>query len=150
MLPIAALAFMPETLPQRRPFALELRLAGRAAEIRTQFAFASAVSFTVWAAAALFLTLAPGYVAMLLGLGTLAIGGAFVSLMLFASAGAQLSCRRGSRVRIAIAIGLVLLPIGLASLALADPLHSAALLLAAERWWSVPATVSAIWAPWCS
>ena len=129
MLPIAALAFMPETLPQRRPFALELRLPAVPAEIRKQFAFASAVSFTVWAAAGLFLTLAPGYVKLLLGLGNLAIGGAFVSLMLFASAGAQLFS--------GAALGQTfdlnrprLLPIGLASLALANPLHSAALILA--------------------
>ena len=94
MLPIAALAFMPETVSRRRPFALELRLPAVPAEIRTQFAFASAVSFTVWAAAGLFLTLAPGYVKLLLGVGNLAIGGAFVSVMLFASAGAQLLCRR--------------------------------------------------------
>jgi MFS family permease len=129
MLPIAALAFMPETLSQRRPFALELRLPAVPAEIRTQFAFASAVSFTVWAAAGLFLTLAPGYVERLLGLGNLAIGGAFVSLMLFASAGAQLFSRRLSDT-VAITIGLILLPIGLASLALANPMHSAVLLAA--------------------
>ncbi|MBV8183779.1 MAG: MFS transporter [Hyphomicrobiales bacterium] len=127
MLPIAALAFMPETLSQRRPFALELRLPAVPAEIRTQFAFASAVSFTVWAAAGLFLTLAPGYVKLLLGLGNLAIGGAFVSVMLFGSAGAQIFSRKLSD-RVAITIGLVLLPIGLSSLALANPLHSAALL----------------------
>jgi MFS family permease len=129
MLPIAALAFMPETLPQRRPFALELRLPAVPAEIGKQFAFASAVSFTVWAAAGLFLTLAPGYVKLLLGLDNLAIGGAFVSLMLFASAGAQLFSRRLSD-RPSISIGLILLPIGLASLALANPLHSAALIIA--------------------
>lgn len=129
MLPIAALAFMPETLPQRRPFALELRLPAVPAEIRKQFAFASAVSFTVWAAAGLFLTLAPGYVKLLLGLGNLAIGGAFVSLMLFASAGAQLFSRRLSD-RLSISIGLILLPIGLASLALANPLNSAAFIVA--------------------
>lgn len=129
MLPIAALAFMPETVSRRRPFALELRLPAVPAEIRTQFAFAAAVSFTVWAAAGLFLTLAPGYVKLLLGVGNLAIGGAFVSVMLFASAGAQLLCRRLSHGN-AITIGLVLLPIGLVSLALANPAHGAALLLA--------------------
>ncbi len=83
----------------------------------------------MWAAAGLFLTLAPGYVKLLLGLGNLAIGGAFVSLMLFASAGAQLFSRRLPD-RIAITIGLILLPTGLASLAFANPMHSAALLVA--------------------
>ncbi|MBV9567302.1 MAG: MFS transporter [Hyphomicrobiales bacterium] len=129
MLPIAALAFMPETVSQRRPFALELRLPAVPAEIRTQFAFASAVSFTVWAAAGLFLTLAPGYVQLLLGLGNLAIGGAFVSLMLFASAGAQLLSRRLTP-KASITIGLILLPIGLVSLALANPWQNGALLVA--------------------
>ncbi|MBV9138730.1 MAG: MFS transporter [Hyphomicrobiales bacterium] len=129
MLPIAALGFMPETVSQRRPFALELRLPAVPAEIRTQFAFASAVSFTVWAAAGLFLTLAPGYVQLLLGLGNLAIGGAFVSLMLFASSGAQVLSRRLTH-KASITIGLILLPIGLASLALANPWQSGAMLLA--------------------
>ena len=114
MLPIAALALMPETVLKRRPFALELRLPAVPHAIRTQFAFASAVSFTVWAAAALYLTLAPSYVAMLLGLGNLAVGGAFVSLMLLASAAAQFLWR-GLAFGVAIVIGLTLLPIGLAS-----------------------------------
>ena len=128
MLPIAALVLMPETVLKRRSFALELRLPAVPRTIRTQFAFASAVSFTVWAAAALYLTLAPSYVAMLLGLGSLAIGGAFVSLMLLASAGAQFLWR-GLAFRVAIAIGLALLPVGLASLIFAGPLHSPALLV---------------------
>jgi predicted MFS family arabinose efflux permease len=129
MLPIAALALMPETVLKRRPFALELRLPAVPHAIRTQFAFASAVSFTVWAAAALYLTLAPSYVAMLLGLGNLAVGGAFVSLMLLASAAAQFLWR-GLAFGVAIVIGLTLLPIGLACLIVASPMHSAALLVA--------------------
>ena len=128
MLPIAALVLMPETVLKRRSFALELRLPAVPRTIRTQFAFASAVSFTVWAAAALYLTLAPSYVAMLLGLGSLAIGGAFVSLMLLASAGAQFLCCPGLAFRVAIAIGLALLPVGLRA-HFAGPLHSPALLV---------------------
>jgi MFS family permease len=129
MLPIAALIIMPETVVKRRSFALELRLPAVPYGIRTQFAFASAVSFTVWAAAGLYLTLAPSYVALLLGLQSLAVGGAFVSLMLLPSAGAQFVWR-GLSFRIAITIGLALLPVGLACLILASPLHNAVLLVA--------------------
>ena len=120
MLPIIGLAFMRETVIEKRPFALELRVPAVPAEVRMEFAFASAVSFTLWATAALYLTLAPGYVAMQLGLGNLALGGLFVSLMLIASAVAQF-LGRPLPFRLAMTLGLVLLPVGLASLILASP-----------------------------
>jgi MFS family permease len=129
LVPVIGLVRMEETVAEKRPLALELRLPSVPAAILAPFAFASAASFTVWAAAALYLTLAPGYVAMLLQLDNLAIGGLFVSLMLIASAGAQF-LGRGLPFRAAMLIGLALLPVGLFCLILASPLHSATLLLA--------------------
>jgi MFS family permease len=128
MLPIVGLVGMRETVAKRRPLALEFRLPAVPAGIVKEFAFASAASFTVWASAAMYLTLAPGYVAMLLQLDNLAVGGVFVSLMLIASAAAQF-LGRPLPFRTAMTAGLALLPLGLGSLILASPLHSAALLL---------------------
>ncbi len=130
MLPIIGLAAMPETVTARRPFMLELRHPEVPREIRPEFWLSAAVSFTVWAATALYLTLAPSYVASLLGVANLAIGGGVVCLMLGASALAQTVLRRLSA-RAGMAAGLGALIPGLGGIVLAVPLHSALLLFAA-------------------
>lgn len=130
MLPIVGLAAMPETVAARRPFVLELRRPRVPREIRREFRLSAAVSFTVWAATALYLTLAPSYVAKLLGLANLAAGGGIVCLMLGASALAQTVLRRLPP-RLGMATGLGALIPGLGGVVLAAPLHSAPLLFAA-------------------
>jgi len=130
MTPVVALAATPETVTARRPFVLELRRPQVPREIRREFRLSAAVSFTVWAATALYLTLAPSYVAKLLGLANLAAGGGIVCLMLGASALAQTVLRRLPP-RIGMATGLGTLIPGLGGVVLAAPLHSAPLLFGA-------------------
>ena len=130
MIPVIGLAAMPETVAARRPFVLELRRPEVPREIRREFWLAAAVSFTVWAATALYLTLAPSYVANLIGLANLAAGGGVVCLMLGASASAQTVLRRLAP-RVGMAAGLSALIPGLGGVVLAAPLHSGLLLFAA-------------------
>jgi len=130
MVPVAGLGWMPETVVARRAFVLEVRWPQVPGEIRREFRLSAAVSFTVWAATALYLTLAPSYVAKLLGLANLAAGGGIVCLMLGASALAQTVLRRLAP-RIGMALGLGALVPGLGGVVLAVPLHSAPLLFAA-------------------
>ena len=130
MIPVAALAAMPETVAEPHAITLRLRFPHVPREIRREFMLASATSFTAWGATALFLTLAPSYVATLLELPNLAIGGGVVFLMLGTSAIAQ-TLLRSLPFRTTMTSGLVLLPIGLGGFVLAVPLHSVALLVAA-------------------
>ena len=130
MIPVIALTALPETVAERRPISLRLRIPHIPGEIRREFMLASATSFTAWAATALFLTLAPSYVATLLELRNLAVGGGVVFLMLGTSAVAQ-TLWRGLPFRRMMTLGLVMLPVGLAGIVLAVPLYSAALLVAA-------------------
>ena len=130
MLPVVGLAAMPETIAARQPFVLELRRPEVPRAIRREFWLAAAVAFTVWAATALYLTLAPSYVANLLGVGNLAAGGGVVCLMLGASAVAQTVLRRLPP-RVGMAAGLGALIPGLGGVVLAAPLHSPLLLFAA-------------------
>jgi len=134
MLPVLGLVFMPETAGERRPVSLRLHVPQVPSEIRLEFMLATAASFAAWAATGLFLSLAPSYVATLLGLGNLALGGGVVFLMLGTSALAQ-TLGRGLPFGTTMTCGLVLVPIGLLGFVLAVPLRSAALL--------IPATVVA-------
>ncbi|MDQ2804859.1 MAG: MFS transporter [Pseudomonadota bacterium] len=128
MVPIVGLAAIPETVVRSRPLALTFGRPDVPRAIRREFAFAAATSFTVWAATALFLTLAPSYVATVLHLGNRALGGGVVFLMLGSSALAQMIGRK-LPFRSAITGGLVLLPVGLAGVVLAAPLQSAWLMV---------------------
>ena len=130
MLPMLALVAMPETVAERRPASPRLRLPHVPRNMRLEFLLASGASFTAWAATSLFLTLAPSYVATLLELRNLAVGGGVVFLMLGTSAVAQ-TLLRGLRFRTTMMSGLVLLPIGLLGFVLAVPLRSPLLLAAA-------------------
>jgi MFS family permease len=73
------------------------------------------------------LTLAPSYVAKLLHIDNLALGGGVVFLMLAASAAAQ-AILRGLPQRSAMLIGLLFLTAGLGGVVLAAPLGSASLM----------------------
>jgi MFS family permease len=130
MLPFAALFAVPETVAARGQATLRLRAPHVPRAIRVEFLLAAGASFTAWGATSLFLTLAPSYVATLLGLRNLAVGGGVVFLMLGTSAIAQ-TMLRGLRFRITMRAGLILLPIGLLGFVLAVPLRSVALLVAA-------------------
>ncbi|MFI5024886.1 MAG: MFS transporter [Alphaproteobacteria bacterium] len=130
MAPVIAVAALPETVAFRHPLSLRLRIPEVPRDIRREFMLAGATSFTAWAATALFLTLAPSYVATLLELRNLAIGGGVVFLMLATSAVAQ-TLLRGLPFRTTMTAGLLMLPIGLAGFVLAVPLRSAPLLAAA-------------------
>ena len=127
MLPYLALVAMPETVAERRPPTMRLRIPYVPRAIRLEFLLASGASLTAWAATSLFLTLAPSYVATLLDLRNLAVGGGVVFLMLGSSAVAQILLR-GLRFRTTMISGLLLLPIGLLGFVLAVPLSSIALL----------------------
>ncbi|HSU07498.1 MAG TPA: MFS transporter, partial [Acetobacteraceae bacterium] len=113
MIPTLGLIVMPETISNRRSLAFEMPRFGLPPQIRQEFWLAAATAFTVWAATALFLTLAPSYVAMLLHRNNLAVGGGIVFLMLGGSALAQ-TALRGMRARIAMRVGLGALVPGLA------------------------------------
>jgi MFS family permease len=132
MLPFLALLAVPETVATRRRASLRLRAPNVPRAIRREFLFAAGASFTAWGATSLFLTLAPSYVATLLDLRNLAVGGGVVFLMLGTSAAAQILLR-DLRFRTTMILGLILLPIGLLGFVLAVPLRSIALL--------VPATI---------
>ncbi len=127
--PVFGLVRMTETVATRGTLSFRLSRPKVPRAIRGAFAFASLVSFTVWAATALFLTLAPSYVAALLHLGNLAVGGSVVFLMLGCSALAQAKLRR-LPFRAAVVTGLTLLPAGLAGIVLAVSLDAAWLLFA--------------------
>ncbi|MGW1916872.1 SDR family NAD(P)-dependent oxidoreductase [Streptomyces sp. NPDC002076] len=85
---------------------------------------------TVWAVAALFLSVVPSYAGGLLYSRNLALLGTVVAVMLAASCAGQLASRHGLRPRTAQILGLVLLAAGLAALALAFAAHSLPLVLA--------------------
>ncbi|HEX5327296.1 MAG TPA: MFS transporter [Acetobacteraceae bacterium] len=130
LLPTIGLAAMPETVPARRKLAFEMPRLSLPPAIRHEFWLAASAAFIVWAATALFLTLAPSYMAMLLHLDNLAVGGGIVFLMLGGSALAQTLWRRLPP-RLAMRAGLGVLIPGLAGIVLAVPLGSAALLFVA-------------------
>ena len=125
--PLLQLASIPETVTRSPQFTLRLTRPQIPNDIWAMFALAAAVSFTVWAATALFLTLAPSYVATLLHIDNLALGGGVVFLMLAASAAAQ-AILRCLEQRSAILIGLLLLTAGLGGVVLAAPLGWASLM----------------------
>jgi len=129
LLPLVAIAWLPETVTKPRRFSLALRLPRIPRRIRREFALASVASFAVWSAAALYLTLAPSYVATLLHVHSLAVSGGVVFLMIGSSAAAQ-TMARGLDVWRAMGLGLSLLPLGLVAILLAAPFSSLAMLLA--------------------
>jgi MFS family permease len=130
MLPFVLLPLIPETVAERRPLSLKLRIPQVPREIRRDFALASGASFAAWAATALFLTLAPSYVATLLDLRNLAVGGGVVFVMLGTAAAAQ-TLLRARAFHTTMICGLILLPMGLLGFVMAVPLRSIALLFAA-------------------
>ena len=129
LIPAIAVAKMPETVAETSTFALTPRIPEVPGRIRKDFAVASGASFAVWAAAALYLTLAPSYVASLLHVQSLSVSGGIVFLMIGTSAVAQ-TLGQGLDLRRAMTFGLMLLPIGLAGALLATPLRSVAMLVA--------------------
>lgn len=98
------------------------------AVIRRPFAIASATSFVAWAGTALFLSLAPSYVSVLLDIENPMVGGGVIFLVSAASLAAQLACRGASPQRLMVS-GLILLATGLCGFVLAVPTHSFLLLL---------------------
>lgn len=121
---------MPETIPrqpgrQKRPIpSSRLSVLGG-----LPFALGSITAFVAWAVIALFVALAPTYVAIFLHVQDLTIIGGTVFLLLGASAVTQALLRDLPAQR-AIVTGIVLLLIGLGSVIVAVPIHSLALLLA--------------------
>lgn len=120
---------MPETV--MRPLAEQKRYVPSwrlLTSIDVVFALGSAAAFLAWAVIALFVALAPTYVAVLLHVSNLVITGGVVFLLLGASATTQ-ALLRHLPVQRAIGAGIVLLFIGLGSVIAAVPMHSLALLL---------------------
>lgn len=98
--------------------------------IRLQFATAALTAGIGWAAAGLYLGLAPSYVVALSHVSNIAVGGFVVSLMLLSGGIAQLVFRRKSALSLEIG-GLLSGVAGLALLVIAYPIGSLPLLLAA-------------------
>jgi MFS family permease len=121
-------AVMPETVEKRlegKPVTASLRprLPRVSADILGSFALGSSACFVGWAVTGLFLALVPSYVAELLGLSNLAVGGGAVFAMLGASTLAQLFMKRTSHRR-AMVLGSLALVAGLGLLVLSVPTHS--------------------------
>jgi MFS family permease len=123
---IIVLVALPEPVATARPWRLQRPRVGSA--IRVQFAQAGLAGGTVWAVAALFLSVVPSYASDLLDSDDLAMLGAIAGLMLATSCVAQLSLR-GLAAHQAQAGGLALLTAGLIALVAAFPLHSLGALL---------------------
>jgi hypothetical protein len=101
-------------------------------EIRGAFARVSLSAATLWASAALFLSIVPSYAGDLLATRNLALLGAVSALALAASCVAQVvSKRRNVDPRLAQIGGLALLVVGLGALIAVSPLHSLAPLIVA-------------------
>ena len=98
------------------------------ASIRLLFGLGSATTFLAWAVVALFMSLGPTYITLLLHLSNLAITGGALFLLFGASALTQVLLRRLPQER-AMIFGVILLVVGLMGIVLAVPLHAPALLL---------------------
>ena len=129
---LAALAVLrvPETAPPARG-SRRLTRPGVPRGIRADFVRVAVTASASWAVAAVFLSVVPSYAGDLLASDDLALLGAISALMLCASCAGQLIGRRAESERHAQAVGLGLLAAGLASLVLAFPARSLALVLAA-------------------
>jgi MFS family permease len=101
------------------------------AELRHDFLRVSATAATVWATVALYLSIVPSFTRELLGTKNLALLALLAAVPLLASCVAQVVAERidGERRRDQ-AVGLGLLVVGLATLVVAAPVHTLALLLA--------------------
>ena len=100
------------------------------AEIRADFARVSLTAATVWATAALYLSIGPSYAGKLLQTQSLALLGAIAALALAGSCVAQIVSHRFRLPALgAQAAGLLLLAAGLVGLIVASPLHSLSVLL---------------------
>ncbi|MBO0781279.1 MAG: MFS transporter, partial [Ktedonobacteraceae bacterium] len=121
---------MPKTIPrqpgrQKRPIP-----SSRLSVLNgSPFALGSVTAFVAWAVIALFVALAPTYVAIFLHVQDLMVIGGVVFLLLGASTVTQALLRELPAQR-AIVTGIVLLLLGLGSVIIAVPMHSLALLLA--------------------
>jgi len=113
---LAGLALVPETVTRERDApARSAHLLGVPAEIRTPFLVAALAVVASFGALGLVAALGPKFVAALLGVHNLAVGGAVVFAMLAASAGAQLAARQW-RSRVQLIRGAMFLGAGLAVL----------------------------------
>jgi MFS family permease len=128
---IMALKTVPETA-RRGSTRLRVRRPRVPAEIRGAFFRVGLTAATVWAVAAgLFLSIIPSYAGnLVLHSHNLALLGLITALVLGCSCVAQVAVRRGAPPAQAQAGGLVLLAVGLLSLALSAPLEVPALLIA--------------------
>jgi MFS family permease len=115
----AAVLVMPETVatPSSAPRWQRQRL-GVPQEVRSPFVIAGAAGFAGFTILGLFTSLAPTFVRRELGIGNLAVAGVIVFAVFGASSVAQLLLH-GLRDRLAIGIGLLVLPLGLLLVVLA-------------------------------
>jgi MFS family permease len=125
-----AVRLMPEsvTAPAAAPRWQPQRL-GVSQPVRPVFVVAAAASFAGFAILGLFTSLAPTFVRGELGIGNLAVAGIVVFVVFGASSLSQLLLH-GLRDRVAIAFGLLALPLGLLLIVLALQQRSLALFLA--------------------
>lgn len=128
---MATLALPAAENEEREPWRLQRPRVPR--EIRRSFARVSITGGTVWATAALFLSVVPSYVRMLLHTSDLALVAAVAALALVCSFATQaVSLRLSQPSHLGQLVGLCLLAVGLLLLVLAAPLRSLALIVVAS------------------
>jgi hypothetical protein len=101
-------------------------------DIRAAFARVAVTGAAVWAVVAVFFSVVPSFATERFGTHNLALLGAISSIVLICSSLAQVASRGSIEPRRAQAIGLVLLTLGLAALALATVTHGSFVLIVAS------------------
>lgn len=119
----AAVAAVPETSP--RSGSIGIQRVSVPAEVRPVFVIAGLAAFAGFAVTGLFTAVAPSFLADVIGIGNHAVAGLIVASIFFASAVGQLASTTVSPQR-AVAVGCVILAIGMATLAVA--LHFSSLI----------------------
>lgn len=119
---------MPETVQHQSGRLWRLQRPKVPASIWFRFMVGAIIGFTAWMVAALFVSLVPSYITLLLGTSNLVVTGGSVFLMFGASTVAQIALKQLS-VRRSMRLGTVLLVVGLGSLVGAVPVQSLVLVL---------------------
>ena len=127
ILALIAIALAPETVKRTGGFTLRIQRLRVPPEIRATFAQAAVAGVCGFAAAGLFSSVAPSFLAGVLHLPNHALAGSLVAAMMFGSAAGQVAVGRISSRR-ALVTGCVLLLAGVVSLAFALVVASAVLL----------------------
>ncbi len=128
LLAAAAVAYAPETSP--RSGSIGIQRVSVPAEVRPVFLIAALAAFAGFSVTGLFTAVAPSFLANVIGIGNHAVAGLIVSSIFFASAVGQVASTNVSPQR-AVAVGCMILVIGMVILAVALHFSSLIALVAA-------------------